>query len=63
MEEKTNILEGRKTLIINLLISASALYPPVGEWVSANPELVLQIMAGVNIGLRLITKGKVRLWK
>lgn len=62
METKSP-LEGRKTLIVNAIIALSALYPPVGGWVSENPELVLQILAGVNIALRLITKGKVRLFK
>jgi len=63
MEEQNNALEGRKTLIVNAVIAAASLYPPVGTWVSQNPETVLQIIAGVNILLRLVTKGKVRLWK
>lgn len=54
-------LDGRKTLIVNAIVALAAFYPPVGEWVQAHPELVLQAIAIINIGLRFATKGKVRL--
>jgi hypothetical protein len=63
MNETPKPLEGRKTLLINAIIAFSALYPPVGEFVQANPELVLNGVALVNIVLRFVTKGKVRLFK
>jgi hypothetical protein len=61
MEPKINLLEGRKTLIVNAVVALSALYPPIGDFVSNNPEIVLNGLALVNIALRFITKGKVRL--
>jgi hypothetical protein len=48
-----------KTAIVNLVIALSAFYPPVGAWVSANPDAVLQGIAVVNIILRFATKDKV----
>lgn len=59
--EKQNPLEGRKTLIVNAIIALSALYPPVGNFVQENPQMVLTGLAAVNIVLRFVTKGKVRL--
>lgn len=55
--------EGRKTLVVNAIIALSALYPPVGDFVRANPELVLNGIAALNIVIRFATKGKVRLFK
>lgn len=62
MNGNANLLDGRKTLIVNAIIALAALYPPVGEWVKAHPEIVLQGIALVNIGLRFATKGKVRIF-
>lgn len=59
---QTKPLEGRKTLIVNAIVAASALFPPVAEFVQANPQLVLAVLGGVNLVLRFVTKGKVRLF-
>ena len=51
-----------KTLIVNAIVAVASLYPPVGEWVSANPDTALQGLALINLILRLVTKGKVVLF-
>ena len=51
-----------KTLIVNAVIALASFYPPVGEWVTSNPETSLQILAGLNLILRLITKGRITLF-
>lgn len=49
-----------KTILVNFLVAASALfYPPVGEWVSANPSEVATLFSILNIVLRLVTKDKI----
>lgn len=55
-------LVASKTVIVNAIVALAAFYPPIGEWVSANPSLSLQILAGINFALRLVTKGKVVLF-
>lgn len=52
-----------KTLWINLAVAAMAIfYPPAGDWMTANAEIVVSIVAGVNILLRLVSKDKLVLW-
>jgi len=50
-----------KTLWANALIALSAFYPPVGAWMAGNADLVLQLLAGLNILLRILTKDKLSL--
>ena len=51
-----------KTLWINAVIAIGALaYPPVAEYVSSHPDLVLTAMAALNIVLRLVSKDKITL--
>jgi hypothetical protein len=52
-----------KTLWVNLLVGGLALFlPGAKEWVAAHPEVATGALAGVNILLRLVTKGKLELW-
>ncbi len=53
-----------KTVLVNTLVGLGSLfYPPLSAWILAHPEAALQIMAVLNVGLRLITKGKATLNK
>lgn len=62
MEEPKKMWKS-KTAWTNLIIAATAMFAPgVSEWISANPVAVVSLWAGVNIGLRAITKGAVELW-
>ena len=52
-----------KTSWTNLIVAVTAMiFPPVAEWITANPIMMMNIFAGLNMGLRLITKDKVVLW-
>lgn len=51
-----------KTVLLNALIGLAVFYPPVGAWVQQHPDLTLQILAGINVLVRLGTKGKVALF-
>lgn len=57
-----NPLEGRKTLVVNLVIAVAAFFPAVQDVVMKNPEATLWAIAGFNTVLRLLTKGKVQLF-
>jgi len=49
-----------KTLWVNLIGAASAMFfPPVGDFISSNPEIVMVLWSGINMLLRLVTKGAV----
>lgn len=51
-----------KTIVLNFLMAASALaYPPVAEWISANPVAVASGWAVLGILVRLITRDRVSL--
>ena len=51
-----------KTIIMNFVLAASALlYPPVSEWISANPVAVASAWAVLGILVRLITRDRVSL--
>lgn len=51
-----------KTIWANLLVSLLvALIPKAKELVAANPDLAIQLVAAVNVLLRLATKRAVRL--
>jgi len=52
-----------KTLWVNLLVAALALFFPLGrDFIASNPSLVVSGMGVVNILLRLVTKSKIQLW-
>lgn len=51
-----------KTAIVNLIIALAPFYPPVQEWVSANPAETLAIIGLLNLALRWITKQRVVLY-
>ena len=55
MEQK--VFWKSKTLWVNLIIAGVAFFPAVKE--SVSPDVVIQIVAGVNLLLRLVTKGSV----
>lgn len=48
-----------KTLIVNLIIAAVAFVPSAKDWVSANPETTLLVVAGIGTALRIITHGRI----
>lgn len=51
-----------KTLWINLIVAILAMAWPQGAaYIGANPEIVMSVMAGLNIILRLISKDKISL--
>lgn len=52
------------TVLVNTAIGLGSLfYLPMSAWIIANPDVAGAIMAGVNILLRIRTKGKVTLSK
>jgi|SaaInlLV_10m_DNA_2_1039722.scaffolds.fasta_scaffold01930_14 hypothetical protein len=48
-----------KTLITNLLMAIVAFFPPVEEFVVANPTIFIFLFAAVNMGLRLVSKKEI----
>jgi len=51
-----------KTLWVNAVIAVLALFlPSASEWVAGNPAAAMGVMSAINMGLRLITKDKLRL--
>ena len=51
-----------KTLWINLILAASALFVPgVGAYVQSHMEVVAIVFSGINIVLRLVTKDAIQL--
>lgn len=52
-----------KTLWANAILALVAFLPwdPIQSAISNNPDLVMQIVAGVNIVLRMVTGSKVSL--
>ena len=52
------------TVLVNTAIGLGSLfYPPLSAWILAHPDTAMQIMAGINILLRIRTKGKITLNK
>jgi len=45
-----------KTIWMNILLLVASFYPPIGNLVSNNPELLAGFFAIVNVVLRLVTK-------
>jgi hypothetical protein len=50
-----------KTNWTALLLALSAFVPAVGEWVKANPDTTLQIIGGLFVVLRMLSKGKIEI--
>ncbi len=49
-----------KTLWTNVVVALAAVFAPgVKEWISANPETLVMIWAGLNAVLRFVTKDKI----
>lgn len=44
---------------VGLLLAIAPFFPQVKEFTSANPDLTLQIVGGIMILLRQVTKGKI----
>jgi len=59
MENKPSYLS--KTVVVNLIMALSAFIPSVNVYLVANPEIVMSVLAGVNILLRFFTKEKISL--
>jgi hypothetical protein len=51
-----------KTFWLNVVLALSPLLPGAPEFISAHPEVVAMVFAGLNVALRLISSGKVQLW-
>lgn len=50
-----------KTILTGIILALLPLIPGVDSWVKAQPELFAQIIAGVFIALRLLSKGKIEI--
>lgn len=50
-----------KTLWMAAVMALAPLLPPVGVWVTANPELASLVVSGLFAGLRFVTNGKIAL--
>lgn len=50
-----------RTIIFNILFAASALYPPVSDWLKSHVEILGMVWGGLNVVLRLVTKDKISL--
>lgn len=50
-----------KTIWFNLLISVAAFIPSVQAYVHGNEEVVVLALSGVNMILRLVTSGSIKL--
>ena len=61
MDESKPFFKSR-TVLTNALFAVLSLYPPLGRWISANPETAIQFMAVVNLLLRYVTKGGISLF-
>ena len=50
-----------KTIWTNLLMAVLAFFPDAQDWIADYPQLVMLLFVGVNVILRLVTKGKIEL--
>lgn len=48
-----------KTFWFNLLMALSVMFPPVEEWLIANPVMFTSLWGGLGMLLRMVTKSKV----
>ena len=48
-----------KTMLFNLLLSLSLLWPPANQWLLTHPNETLALIVATNVILRLVTKDKV----
>lgn len=51
-----------KTLLANAIVALASFFPPVSNWIGANPETFGLIISALNIGLRSVTGDPVS-WK
>lgn len=60
METKSPLLS--KTLWINAIVAIAALaYPPMADWITANPGMIVSGVSLINIVLRLVTKSGIQI--
>ena len=64
LEKKETLVEVKKpwqskTNWTGLLIALASFFPSVHTWVAANPDAFMQIVAGVTMILRFVSKGKI----
>lgn len=48
-----------KTNWVALVTAVLSFFPQVGDWVANNPEIFMQVVAGVTAILRWVTDGKI----
>jgi hypothetical protein len=58
----TKPLYQSRTVWVQLLAIASALFPPVADWIAGNPESFVGVFAALNVLIRFITSGKVEVF-
>lgn len=62
MPEETKSPLLSKTLWVNFLVAACALFfPPAGAFITSHPEMVVVVVTVVNMALRLITKKQIEI--
>jgi uncharacterized membrane-anchored protein len=59
MEDQSKKPWQSKTNIVALVVALAAFVPQMQAFIGTNPELFAQVMSGVFIALRMITKDKV----
>lgn len=50
-----------KTVLMNLIFAIAAFFPPMSGWLNAHPDYVIFAFSLLNMGLRLISKGKIEI--
>jgi hypothetical protein len=58
MEENKKIWQS-KTNWVALIVAISAFIPSVSNWIGQNPTAFAEIVAGLMMVLRMISKGKI----
>lgn len=58
---KTKSFWKSKTLWVQVASLASAMLPPVQQWLTANPVEFVAALAAVNVVIRFVTSGRVAL--
>lgn len=52
-----------KTLWTNLIVAATAFYPPASGWIAAHVELFSLGWGALNMILRMVTKDSLTFWE
>ena len=55
-----NILKS-KTFWVNILMAVSVMFPAVQAFIASNPDIFTWVFVGLNLVLRLVTKGAVQI--